>query len=235
MYEIVPIRSARPSGSNAARTRSRTVRAGRRAGSPRGSGSSRGLVRPRQVAADHLLDRPLQRVGEVAAVADRRERAARPEHAVDLGQRPLEVEPVERRGGGDRVGRAVRERDLLGRSGERLGPGHRRRELGAHLGERLDRDHPRAGRHELARQLPGAGADVDHGRPGAEPEPRRQPVDDRRRVRRPAPLVALGDRAEGRGRGAVERHAQYAPRLASTAGSVFARIEMSSPIDQFSR
>jgi hypothetical protein len=28
---------------------------------------------------------------------------------------------------------------------------------------------------------------------------------------------------------------QYAPRRASTAGSVFARIEMSSQIDQFSR
>ena len=49
------------------------------------------------------------------------------------------------------------------------------------------------------------------------------------RVEAPLEVVAAVVRDDDDG------DAQYAPRRASTAGSVFARIEMSSQIDQFSR
>jgi hypothetical protein len=150
---------------------------------------------------------------------------------VKLRQRAPEVEPVHCRADRDRLRARVRQRQLLRGAGQRLHSRHGRFELRAHLVERLDGDHARAGRDELARQLPGAGGDVDHSGSGPDPESLDDPVDELGQVARPAALVALRDLRERECRGAI----QYAPRLDITAGSVFARIVMSSQIDQFSR
>ena len=60
----------------------------------------------------------------------------RPQHAMDLGQRPVLIEPVERLRDRDEGGRAVVERDRLGRAVHHLADADER----AHLGDRLDRD-----------------------------------------------------------------------------------------------
>ena len=129
------------------------------------------------------------------------------------------------------------ERQLLGRAREHLGVRHGRLELPAHLRERLDRDHAGAGGNEVARQLARARADVDDRRSRLQAEAIDQPGDHVGRVGRPPPLVR--SRRPSRTPRDEERSkrvpAQYAPRLPITAGTVFARIEMSSQIDQFSR
>jgi len=111
---------------------------------------------------------------------------------------------MEGRSRGRRVDARVAERQLLGRAGEHLDARDRRLELRAHLGERFDREHARAGRHEQARELAGAGADVDDGRSDTDPEPLDDERDDVRVIGRPAPLVLGRDRAVRSGRGAVE-------------------------------
>ena len=123
---------------------------------------------------------------------------------MQLRQRSVEVEPVERSGGSRRVDARVTERQVLGRAGEHLDTRYGALELRAHLGERLDREHARAGRHEQARELPGAGADVDDGRPGGDPETFDDEGDDVWVIRRPPPLVLGRDRPERGGRSAVE-------------------------------
>jgi hypothetical protein len=54
----------------------------------------------------------------------------------------------------------------------------------------------RAARLEAARQLPGAGREVDDDAPGAQTGALQDPVDRLRRVLRPRPLVELGDGRE---------------------------------------
>jgi hypothetical protein len=55
------------------------------------------------------------------------------------------------------------------------------------------------------------------------------------RVETPVQLVAAVVRDDDDADAGAGASAQYAPLRATTAGSVFARIEMSSQIDQFSR
>jgi hypothetical protein len=73
------------------------------------------------------------------------------------------IEPVERLCGSDDVGCAREERDLLRSSLNRVNGGQRRCELGPHLVERLDRNDAMAQRDEHARELSGAGAEIDDG------------------------------------------------------------------------
>ena len=94
---------------------------------------------------------------------------------MDLRQRPLEVEPVERGCGGDRVG--GRSRAAGARSAEPAStstPGTAASSCVPHLRQRLDGDHGRAGRDELPRQLAGARAEIDDRRARPEPEPFRR-------------------------------------------------------------
>ena len=99
---------------------------------------------------------------------------------------------MERLADEDCVDRAVVERDRLGGAVERRRLGHDALEHGAHLGQRLDREHVRIAAHKLARQLAGAGGEVeDDGVPG---EPDR--VERGLRVARPPALVLLRRKAE---------------------------------------
>ena len=72
------------------------------------------------------------------------EAAAGPQHAMDLGERPFEIEPVDARAGDDRVRLAVGDGNLLGRAVDAVEAVAL--ENGEHARIRLDRDHaqPRA-------------------------------------------------------------------------------------------
>ena len=117
---------------------------------------------------------------------------------MELRQRPLVVEPVERLRDGDHVREPVRERDRLRRPVERLDV--EAVELRPHLGHRLDRDDARARRREQASQLPRPGADVDDRPLHAEPASLRHPCDGLLGIRRTCALVNVG-RAREAGRG----------------------------------
>ena len=128
------------------------------------------------------LIRCLERVGEIADVPDERERAARPQHARDLGRAP-----ARRRTSGTpgrpSPRRRSRRRAAAPRPSRRRPrpPGTTRASTRPHLRERLDRDHARAARHEPPRQLPGAGGEVD------DDPPRRRARAARRATRPPRP------------------------------------------------
>ena len=62
----------------------------------------------------------------------------------------------------DGIDGVVLERDLVGGPAERLRLGHDALEHGPHPRQRLDREHTRESRHELPRQLAGAGGEVEH-------------------------------------------------------------------------
>ena len=85
---------------------------------------------------------------------------------MELGQRAVGVEPVERLRRRDGVGGPVVERDRLGRPLDDLGLDDALEDL-AHLGDRLDARHAQAARDELPRELARAGADVDDVAPGS--------------------------------------------------------------------
>ena len=73
---------------------------------------------------------------------------------------------MERLSGERSVDRRVREGDLLGPAGERLRLGYDPLENRTHPVERLDRDHARIAAHQHARELPRAGAEIEHRRIG---------------------------------------------------------------------
>ena len=103
------------------------------------------------------------------------------------------VEPVERLPDGDRVDRRVRQRYRLGDARVDLGVRHARARTRRASPVRLDRDHLDAEREELARQLAGAGGEVEHAPAG---QPMDDPVDSVLGVEGPGALVASGDRPE---------------------------------------
>jgi hypothetical protein len=95
----------------------------------------------------------------IAVIPPEAEAAARTQDAVDLGQRQLELEPVETGTGHDRVRHPVGERDPLGRALHALEA--EPAQDGEHPRIRLDRDDSHAERGHRPRQLPGAGAELD--------------------------------------------------------------------------
>ena len=78
----------------------------------------------------------------VAVIPAEAEAAARPQDAVDLRQRLLELEPVDARAGDDRIGDAVPEGDRLGRAFHALLA--QLAQDRQHPRVRLDRDDPHA-------------------------------------------------------------------------------------------
>ena len=149
------------------------------------------------------------RVAVVAGVPDEREAALRAEHARDLGQGVVVVEPVERlRRGHDVRGRRRGAASPPPARRRRARPGSAASSCGAHLVERLDRGDAVAESDERTRQLPRAGAEVDDvdaarrrpasgqprpgirvGRARTRPRRRRTPCTGR------APVVAVDDHA----------------------------------------
>ncbi|HEV2713418.1 MAG TPA: hypothetical protein VGU26_10000 [Gaiellaceae bacterium] len=107
-------------------------------------------------------DRGLGRTG--GEVPHHEERAARAEDTGDLAHRAFVGETVERLRCEDRVHRAVRERDLLGRPADRLGVGAMALEEAAHGVSRLDGDDAAEGGDEQARQLARACPQVENRR-----------------------------------------------------------------------
>ncbi len=118
-----------------------------------------------------------------------------------LGERHRPVEPVPGLRARDPVERRVGERQGLRRAVEHLESRQRGGELRAHARDGLDGDDVGPGRHEQARQLAGAGREVEDATPGCDAE-RGDDVRDRvRGVRRARPLVDLGGAIE-----ALRRH-----------------------------
>ena len=108
----------------------------------------------------------------VPGVVEQRQPTAGPQHPGDLGQRPVQVEPVERLPDGDQVDARVRQRQLLGAAGQHLGPGHARARA-PRASRRRARPRPSGpGRAQRAGQLAGAGADVQ--RPQVRPAAQRR-------------------------------------------------------------
>ena len=147
---------------------------------------------------DQPSDRGLQRLVEVAAVPDQPEVPVRAQHARELAERRRVGEPVERLAGHDRVDLGVAQWQGFGLARADVGGRRGALERGAHPGDRLDRDHAQTSLEQRARQLAGAGADVQHPRARSfgQPEPFDQPVDRGRRIVGPAALVALTGRLE---------------------------------------
>ena len=147
---------------------------------------------------DQPSDRGLQRLVEVAAVPDQPEVPVRAQHARELAERRRVGEPVKRLAGHDRVDLAVAQWQGFGLARADVGGRRGALERRAHPGDRLDRDHAQTALEQRARQLAGAGADVQHPRARSfgQPEPFDQPVDRGRRILRPAALVALTGRLE---------------------------------------
>ena len=127
-----------------------------------------------------------------AHVPDDPERPARPQHACALRRRGALVEPVPGLPDADRVDARVGERDVLGRARQGLGARHGGDQLLAHAVRRLDGRHAMAGSDQLARQLAGAGGQVEH----VTRRLRREPGDDLGGVERPGALVGGGHGAE---------------------------------------
>ena len=88
---------------------------------------------------------------------------------VDLGERFLAVEPVERLSDDDRVDRSIGQRDRLGGALEDLDAGNGRLERGPHARNRLDRHDLDAERREQPRHLARARCEVEHPLARAEP------------------------------------------------------------------
>ena len=97
MKLIEATRSARPSASWTCSYVNRRSSSGPnivvRSKAPRQSPAMRGRARP--VWRHELLDRLVDRILEHPLVPDEREPPARPQHAMDLGERRVAVEPVE--------------------------------------------------------------------------------------------------------------------------------------------
>ena len=115
---------------------------------------------------------------------------------MELGQSLVVAEPVERLADRDAVDARVGQRDRLGRTEQRLGLGHGSAQLRQHLLAGLHGDHPCACGHERARQLAGAGAEVEHGSAGAKVELSDDPRDRLVWVFGPRALVEIGDQLE---------------------------------------
>ena len=131
----------------------------------------------------------------VGLVEEDRQRALRTQHARELGQRLGAREPVERLPDEDGIDSAVLERDRVRGAFERLCLGDDALEHSAHLVQGLHREHPRVPRHELARQLAGAGREVEH-----DGVPRQiDGVERRLRIARSPQLVVLRRAAEASG------------------------------------
>ena len=132
----------------------------------------------------------------VAPVPDQGHQSAGCEHARDLGRRRDRVEPVERLRGDHGIDARAGQRDVLGDGVERLGRRGGLRQQLAHPRDGLERDHARAAARECARQLAGAGTQLEQrpARRGAGVGEDR--LDRARRVAGAAALVG--------GRGAVE-------------------------------
>ena len=144
------------------------------------------------------LSRSHPGIAVVARVPHERDVAARTQHARDVGEGVVVVEPVERLRGDDDVGGAVGQRDRLGAPLERPNVGQHRRELRAHLVQRLDRGHTVAERDERAGQLARSGTEIDDvGRLVAH-----EPADGLLRVSGAPALVGAGDLRERRVRAA---------------------------------
>ena len=198
---------------------STTVRPTSRTTAAPGSSSSRYGSWPG--VADERAELALQRVALVPPVPEQGEPAAGPEHAVQLRQRPLAVEPVERLAGERRVDARVGERDRLGRPLVRLGRRHRLPQLLEHRGSRLDRDDVEAERDEAARQLPRSRRrGRARARPGSSPSCVGGPAQRLLRVLGPVPLVLRGDGLEAAGERASDtaRRAEVVTTQSSQRG-----------------
>ena len=99
---------------------------------------------------------------------------ARAQNAMDLGERGLSIEPMERLGDGHGVRRAVGQRNVLGRP---LDCADRRLDQRPHSRQWLNRDHLRAGGAEGSAQLARPGGEVDDAWARCERQPISQPVD----------------------------------------------------------
>jgi hypothetical protein len=130
------------------------------------------------------------------------------EDAVDLGQRVVGAEPVERLRRGDGVGRGVRKRNRLSRARQHLNAGEER----PHLLDGFDRDDPRPGLGEEPTQLARAGAEVDHRPTRPQREPPGKPGDRLDGVARAAPRVRLRGGGEAHERERMNIHAQTSLR-----------------------
>ena len=112
MKLIEATRSARPSASCTCSYVNRRSSSGPnivvRSKAPRQSPRCGGRARP--MWRHELLDRLVDRILEHPLVPDKREPPARPQHAMDLGERRIAVEPVEGLGHRDRVGGRVGQR-----------------------------------------------------------------------------------------------------------------------------
>src|SRR5262249_11603946 len=124
---------------------------------------------------------------------DEADTAVRAEHARELTQRHLPVEPVERLRADDDIGASIRQRERFGLPFERRDAGDGDAQVGEHLRERLDRRHAMAERHEPSCQLPRPATHADDARRQIADEPAHR-LD---RVLRPCSLVRVGDVAEG--------------------------------------
>ena len=156
-------------------------------------------------ALERLVDHGLGLVADVREldrdVPEDHERAARSQHARDLGDRLVRGEPVERLGREDRVDARVRERDRLAAAGQRLGARHDLLQHRPHRVVRLDGHDSSKPRHELASQLAGAGAEVEHLRLRPEAELGDHLVEQLLRPARPPELVLARGAPERVGRG----------------------------------
>jgi len=133
----------------------------------------------------------------VAPVRDEREQTASSQHPLDLKARSLCLEPVERLRDCDGVREVIGQRDRLRGPGVHLDP---LRDERTHLGQGLNGDDARTRRHELPRELPGAGCEIDDDKAGPESQPLDEELDRPRRVPGPRPFVGRrGPRERGRG------------------------------------
>ena len=110
----------------------------------------------------------------VALVPHQRQPPAGLEDPGDLGQRPVEVEPVEGLGADDDVVGAVAGRDLLGRGLRGADVGQPLLELGEHRGVRVGGVHVVPEGDQLLGELAGARAELEHreGLLAGQPAPR---------------------------------------------------------------
>ena len=128
------------------------------------------------------------------------------------------VEPVKRRGGGDRVHRAVVDREGFGGSIERASIGHDPLEHRAHRGNGLDRDHGGAAGYQLAGQFPRAGGDVQHRPSRPELQLLPQPSHGLGRVAGPPALVRVGSLLEADRREKLDKLTKAADQLRDKFG-----------------